>query len=216
MRLVVEAPRRQKSSPKLQHSSVHNSQRDSQYNSPHNSRRESQRGNDSCDSPTKTRRKSLSRHSSADATISTNRMVGVSLNNTNSSNGSNSTDIEKKRTNLLTKKVILFDQPFTMSYFATDQKYSIFKIDSDVSSRIPHSLICHGKHDSQVKTTELENCKDVSCFYKKLDIVATLYLRSLTSFVVPTYVVISTLDYEMTVEQFVEIVEDLMNLVSFR
>lgn len=186
LRLVVEAPRRQKSSPKIPHSSLHNFQR--------NSQRDSQC--DSSQSPTKQRR-SVSRHSSADTAI-------------NRSKDSSSKENLDNKPQMLTKKVVLYDKPFNIAYFKGDEKYSIFKIDAlcDVSN----SLICHGKQDSQVLTSELRDCKDVNIVYESKDI--TLYLRSLTLFVVPTYIVISTLDCELTIEQFVEIIEDLIMLVS--
>lgn len=105
-----------------------------------------------------------------------------------------------------TAKLVLFNALYTVKYFTSDAKYSIFKFDAGSDA---FQLICWGLIDSQVKADDMISCKAINVTCKKTKIEVTIYIKNITRFVVPTYVIISTLDYETTIGQFIPIFEVL-------
>jgi len=114
-----------------------------------------------------------------------------------------------KPSNIANKQIILYDTSYNMSYNKTDTLYYIFIVEKK-----DNELFCRGALDCQIKTGDLTGYKSISVKYKLLDnnIDVTIYAPELISLKFPIYNNITTFNVECKIEQFVEMLSDLIIL----
>lgn len=114
-------------------------------------------------------------------------------------------------------KKILFSEnsPAVISYKKNDQEFSIFLIDQKGSD-----LLCEGLKDSEVEAFHLTGLKCITVKYVSSEgakpIEASIYTSNINNIRFPIYFLLTTIDYTCKVQNFVEMIEELVNLAKLK
>ncbi len=114
----------------------------------------------------------------------------------------------------ITKSLSFYNETYNVSFVLQEKTFSIFVLEKVQNTESFKEFVCRGAVDAQIKGNDIKDLKSVQLRYLPYGIDVTLYMARIEMFILPMYFIITTDDVEYTVEKFVCIVEDLIEMAK--